>query len=368
MEKVIARIVLVTALCALGQQAFGSPQADTGSARVETGAKTLLVGTKEAAPFAFKDENGVWQGMAIELWTAIAADLGWTFEIREQSLEELLANTEDGSLDASVAAFTATAEREEVMDFAHPFFNSGLGIAIDPRGGQGGVALLLSLVSPAFLRALGALFLVLLVAGFLLWLFERKKNAEQFGGSTVEGLGSAFWWSAVTMTTVGYGDKAPTTLGGRLVALVWMFASIIIISGFTAAIASSLTVRSMAHPVQGEDDLANVRVGTVESTTSAAYLSADGVAAATFPDLATAFEALGNERIDALVYDAPILQHIARRDFPGRFKVLDRTFVRQDYAIMLPRESPLREPLNRVLLEKVGTDWWEDVVARYVGE
>ena len=62
-----------------------------------------------------------------------------------------------------------------------------------------------------------ALSFVLLLAAFGVWLFERKANAEQFGGSPARGLGAAFWWSAVTMTTVGYGDKAPQTKGGRLV-------------------------------------------------------------------------------------------------------------------------------------------------------
>ena len=40
---------------------------------------------------------------------------------------------------------------------------------------------------------------------------------------------SAFWWAAVTMTTVGYGDKTPVTTGGRIVGLVWMFTSVIVI-------------------------------------------------------------------------------------------------------------------------------------------
>jgi len=49
----------------------------------------------------------------------------------------------------------------------------------------------------------------------------------------------------VTMTTVGYGDKSPKTLGGRMVALVWMIFSIIFIASFTANITTSLTLSEL---------------------------------------------------------------------------------------------------------------------------
>ena len=64
------------------------------------------------------------------------------------------------------------------------------------------------------------------------------------------------------MTTVGYGDKAPVTVMGRLIGLIWMFAAIIIISSFTAAIAASLTVSELGSDVENPNDLPNVRVGS----------------------------------------------------------------------------------------------------------
>ena len=49
---------------------------------------------------------------------------------------------------------------------------------------------------------------------------------------------NAFWWSIVTLTTVGYGDIAPTTLGGRLIGILIMFFGIGLLGMFTATIAS----------------------------------------------------------------------------------------------------------------------------------
>jgi len=47
----------------------------------------------------------------------------------------------------------------------------------------------------------------------------------------------ALWWAATTMTTVGYGDFAPRTLGGRLVALALMVVGIAAFGMTTALLA-----------------------------------------------------------------------------------------------------------------------------------
>lgn len=49
----------------------------------------------------------------------------------------------------------------------------------------------------------------------------------------------AIWWSFVTITTVGYGDIAPSTIGGRITGVVVMVFGIGILGMFTATIASA---------------------------------------------------------------------------------------------------------------------------------
>lgn len=56
-------------------------------------------------------------------------------------------------------------------------------------------------------------------------------------------IGDAIWWGFVTMTTVGYGDRYPSSKGGRFVAVVLMFSGIILISSFTATASSVLVAR-----------------------------------------------------------------------------------------------------------------------------
>jgi hypothetical protein len=50
---------------------------------------------------------------------------------------------------------------------------------------------------------IGLLLLLSLTAGAIVWLLERRKNPEMFGGGTVRGVGHGIWWAIVTLTTVG---------------------------------------------------------------------------------------------------------------------------------------------------------------------
>ncbi|MFQ5822596.1 MAG: potassium channel family protein [bacterium] len=81
------------------------------------------------------------------------------------------------------------------------------------------------------------LLLILVVLIFLstlgLALFERKSLIE------------AVWWSVVTITTVGYGDITPQSLGGRIIGALIMFFGIGILGLFTATIASIFVEKKM---------------------------------------------------------------------------------------------------------------------------
>ena len=59
---------------------------------------------------------------------------------------------------------------------------------------------------------------------------------------------------------------------------------------------------------------------------------------------------------------------LAMTELQGQIEVLPATFERQNYGIALPAGSALREPINRVLLEKIAQPAWQDVLYRYLGQ
>jgi ABC-type amino acid transport substrate-binding protein len=326
-----------------------------------------LVGIVAAPPFAMKDDDGEWQGIAVALWRQVADDLGLTFIVREMSIPELIAALGTGEV-AAVLTAVAGADREMLMDFSHPYYASGLAIAARASDGRWFDSLR-AIVTLPLLRFAGLLLALLLLAAVLVWLCERRVNPGNFDPRPRQGIADGLWWSAVTLTTVGYGDKAPMSRGGRIIAVAWMFAAVVLISLFTAQVTASLTVTSLNSRIRGPADLPHVRVGTIEgSPPQAALRSQLGVKAEGFAGFREGLDALDRGAIDAFVFVEPVLRYEVANAYAGRLTVVGAPFLRFDYVIALPLGSPLRKPINRSILTFIETNEWRALLRQYLGD
>ncbi|WP_109809482.1 transporter substrate-binding domain-containing protein [Sphingosinithalassobacter portus] len=327
----------------------------------------LTIATREAPPFVIHDPDGGWSGLAIDLWSQVAEENGIAYQLRETDLSGMVEGVASGDFDASVGALTITPGREAKVDFTHPYYTTGFGIAVD-KAPPSWLMLLRNFFSWGFLQAILALSALLAVVGVLFWLAERKSNADEFGGSTRGGIFSGFWFAAVTMTTVGYGDKAPRTAAGKAVALVWMFGAILIISTFTGMIASSLTEGRLAGSIQGPSDLASASVGSIRGSAADEWLHESGIGFAGYPDVESGLQAVADGKIDAFVYDRPLLRYLLRGDLGDTLRLVPGSFGRQDYGFALPQGSALREPINRAILQHIESRDWSNELTRVLGK
>ncbi len=346
---------------------FWTTAAGTTVGAAAGGSERLLVGVKESPPFVIRHEDGRWSGISIDLWRAIAKHQGFKYDFQAFDLEGLLEAVEQRRVDVAVAPLTITERREQFADFTHAFFASSLGIAVAADDRAGWFGSLAPFFSAQFLKVIASLALALVVFGALVWWFEHRRNKEHFGGGALPGVGSGFWWAAVTMTTVGYGDIYPRTLGGRLVALVWMYASLVLVSVFIGSIASVMTVSGLSSPVTGPEDLPRVRVASVADAASGEWLRDKYIGFVSYPDVEAALQALREGKADAVVYDMPILSYRARQNPESDFSVLPRQFAFSRYGFALSADSPLRESINRALLANIERPEWDDIVYRYIG-
>jgi voltage-gated potassium channel len=86
----------------------------------------------------------------------------------------------------------------------------------------------------------------------------------------------ALWWSSTTITTVGYGDKVPSTLMGKIIAVVLMIGATGLVGSITATLASWIVQRVSEKDTKGQETSATAadiaELGT-EMRTAIRYLA-----------------------------------------------------------------------------------------------
>ena len=330
--------------------------------------RTLRVLTFEDPPFSMRTETGEWTGLAIDLWRRVAERLGVAFVLDgvdppERIIELLLAR----QADLAAAAVPVTAESVQQLEFSSAFLSKGYGIATLPRPDADWLAALGGPLARRLRDVLLVTLAVLAGSATLIWWFERRRNFHQFGGGVVRGVANGVWWAVATMTTVGYGDRAPVTPAGRALGIVLMLLSLVLVSTATGIIASRLTVLDTQPRVQGLADLPRVATGVVASSSMADFLRARAIPFQDFADDERAIEALLAGRIDAVVAGEEELRYFAKKRYPGQLAlvpgVIDQGFV----AFGLPPDSDLRRTLDAALVAELESDDWIWLRHAYLG-
>lgn len=357
LRALLCGLLLVPIIAVAESQASPAPQIP----------EPLQVGTMHSPPFIIENADGSFDGISIVLWDHIATRLGLTYELHPGNIESLLARLESGEIDIAVAALTITEQREIALDFTHPFYTTGLALAVPAVERPNMViALLAQLFSWRFLQVVGLLILVLLFVGWLVWFVEHNQAQVQRDTHIISKVSEGFWWAAATMTTVGYGDKTPLTPLGRALGVTWMFTALLLVASFIAAFSSILTVDRMTSPDIQSQDLWKMQIATVPGSTSAAYLVQQQLNLSDYATVEAGLAAVAHGKVDGMIYDAPLLRYLIDRNHRDAIDVLPELLERQDYGFALPSGSALREPINRELLAKIRDPGWQGQVQRYI--
>lgn len=316
----------------------------------------VQIGIKNAPPFVELREGFAPRGLSIDFWSEVEGDAQVIYEYKTyEHLSEMLEALEAGEIDLSINPVTVTENRMRTLDFSQPFYISGTTmVRLD---NSSWMSIFKNLFTWKFFSAIGALLLVILLFGLLMWLFERKRNKEMFSNG-IKGLGDGFWWSAVTMTTVGYGDKAPVTAGGRLIGFIWMFAAILLISGLTASIASALTVRSLDSQINSAEDLRRFKVGTIKSSSSATYLDMFGVNFKGYTSVEEGLKAVEDGDMEVFVYDRPMLKYALNQREETNLVLSKRDLKIDYYSFTYPKGSMLQHYLDPFVVKALRSERW----------
>ncbi|XP_058809851.1 glutamate receptor ionotropic, kainate 2-like [Phymastichus coffea] len=263
--------------------------------------KTFTVTTILSAPYCMWKEsskklsgNSQFEGYSVDLIQEIARILKFNYTIRlvpdgrygsyNRELKEwdgMIKELLDQKADLAIADLTITYDREQAVDFTMPFMN--LGISILYRKPIKQPPNLFSFLSPLSLDVWIYMATAYLGVSVLLFILARFSPYEWESSHAINNqapmmeneytLLNSLWFTIGSLMQQG-SDIAPRAISTRMVAGMWWFFTLIMISSYTANLAAFLTVERMDSPIESAEDLAKqtkIKYGALKGGSTAAF-------------------------------------------------------------------------------------------------
>ena len=303
-------------------------QPSFAQAAAETSTRPLDVGIYVSPPFVAV-ENDDPNGMAIELWKI-------------------------------------TRQRAERIAYTQPWYDAGLRILVPERSSGGFWTVLSGLGDAGHLRAYGWLLAVIIAATIGLTLFDRKFDPD-FPRRWREGAAESFY-HVISIATAGRTARK-NLFGwvGRIWQALWLVVGIGVIAYITSSVTSVMTAVSIERGIHSLADLPGNTVGVFEGSVAEEYVSELGISARAYLGIDEAVVAMKAGEIDAIVGDAPILEHFAHNQPDEDIDVVGAIFHPDKDGFAFPLDSTLTQAVTLQILELVEDGTIEDLRSRFFG-
>ncbi|XP_078352789.1 uncharacterized protein LOC144637600 [Oculina patagonica] len=205
-----------------------------------------------------------------------------------------------------------------------------------------------------------------LLAGIIIWILDSRTNQEHFPRTFFKGVGEGLWWSVITFSTVGYGDRCPKSMPAKIFAMAWFLIGLVIFAIFMGSLASVLTVTVISmnsngvSPTGAADSKIAVVANSSEHQMAVKKFRNKIEIGSTFPDLNSMIKALQDGNITSVLLEMYV--PVKRKDlFNGSwFEVTDFLEAEITHGVLLEGKSVSKlanEMRNLIVKKNVQTEY-----------
>merc|ERR1719264_2200480 len=294
--------------------------------------------------------------------------------------------------DLAVIDMSITSIRQTAVDFTMPYMNTGVGILF--KKDKPAPNNLFSFLQPLSLDVwiymttayLGVSITMFLLARLTPFEWENPHPCEDEPEELENELTlhNCFWHNWGSLMQQG-SDIAPKAISTRMVAGMWWFFTLIMVSSYTANLAAFLTASKMSSPVNSAEDLAKqtkIKYGTFccgstnaffGSSTIPTYAKLNAFMESTKPSVMTKSNSEGLDRVRkeeglyAFFMEAASIEYNVERkcDLTQIGGLLDS----KGYGVALPPGSPYTRAISagilalqeKGILQKLKIKWWKEM-------
>ncbi|XP_060678926.1 glutamate receptor ionotropic, NMDA 2D-like, partial [Hemiscyllium ocellatum] len=279
--------------------------------------------------------------------------------------------------DIAIGSLTINEERSEIVDFSVPFVETGISVMVARSNGTVSPSAFLEPYSPAVWLMMFVMCLT--VVGVTVFIFEffspvgynrSLSNAKRPGGSKFT-IGKSVWllWALIFNNSVPVENPKGTT--SKIMVLVWAFFAVIFLASYTANLAAFMIQEEYVDTVSGlsdkkfqkpQEQYPPLRFGTVPNGSTERNIRSN------YPEMHSymskynqksvedALNNLKTGRLDAFIYDAAVVNYMARKDDGCKLVTIGsgKVFATTGYGIALQKGSPWKRPIDLALLRFLG--------------
>lgn len=330
------------------------------------------------------------KGFCIDILKRLAKTIGFTYDLylvtngKHGKKIEGVWNGMIGEVfyqraDMAIGSLTINEERSEIIDFSVPFVETGISVMVSRSNGTVSPSAFLEPYSPAVWVMMFVMCLtVVAVTVFIFEYFSpvgynRSLSTGKHTGGSKFTIGKSIWllWALVFNNSVPVENPKGTT--SKIMVLIWAFFAVIFLASYTANLAAFMIQEEYVDTVSGLSDkkfqrpheqYPPLKFGTVPNGSTEKNIRSN------YPDMHAymikynqrhvedALQNLKTGKLDAFIYDAAVLNYMARKDEGCKLVTIGsgKVFATTGYGIALQKGSKWKRPIDLALLQFLGDD------------